>query len=118
MSESTAIVAYASNVGVMPVGVGLGEEALVLGVVDRLGLVDQHDRDVVAHLVATLEAGVVERRFVFEVQERSLVLGAREDLQQLRVERHRHSLSVSPRDEREDFGRVRVARGAVGALRG
>src|SRR6476620_1582657 len=39
---------------------GLGLEARRLGVVDRLGLVDQHDRDVVAYCVAALQARVVE----------------------------------------------------------
>ena len=38
----------ASNVGSMPVGLGLGQQPVVLGVVDRLGLVDQHDGDAVA----------------------------------------------------------------------
>ena len=33
----------------------------MLGVVDGLGLVDEHDRDVVTHGVATLQARVVER---------------------------------------------------------
>src|SRR6478609_9425309 len=33
-------------------GLGLGHEAVVLGGLDRGGLVDQHDRDVVTHLVA------------------------------------------------------------------
>src|SRR5215213_798878 len=34
---------------------GLGFEASRLGVVDRLGLVDQHDRDVVAHHVTPFQ---------------------------------------------------------------
>src|SRR5690349_18280060 len=33
--------------GLDAVGFGLGDQAIVLGVVDGLGLVDQHDRDVV-----------------------------------------------------------------------
>src|SRR4051812_18149052 len=36
-------------------GGGLGHEPVVLGVVDGLGLVDEHHRDVVADGVATLE---------------------------------------------------------------
>ena len=75
----------------MPSASALAEQARVLGVVDRLGLVDQHDRDVVADRVAALEARVVERRLVLEVEQRALVLRAREDLEQLRVERHRGS---------------------------
>ena len=46
----------------MPVGLGLRDQALVLGVVDGLGLVDQHDRDVVAHRVAALQPRVVRAR--------------------------------------------------------
>ena len=45
----------------MPWALGLGEQPLVLGVVDRLGLVDEHDRDVVLDGVAALQARVVER---------------------------------------------------------
>src|SRR5262249_32404758 len=48
---------------------GLVGEALVLGVVDRLCFVDQHDRDVVLHPVTPLEPRVVERRFVLEVEQ-------------------------------------------------
>ena len=40
--------AYAAKVGWMPSASALASEARVLGVVDRLRLVDQHDRDVVA----------------------------------------------------------------------
>src|SRR3546814_13916706 len=67
----------------------LGQEALVLGVVDRLGLVDQHDRYVVTDGVAALQARVVERVLVLEVQERALVVRAGQDLEELGVEGHR-----------------------------
>ena len=60
----------------------------VFGVVDGLGFVDEHDRDVVLHEVAPLQPRVVERVLVGEVQQRALVLGAGEDLEQFRVERH------------------------------
>src|SRR5690606_31597517 len=70
------------------VGLRLGDEALVLLVGDGLGLVDQHDRDVVADGVAPLQPRVVEALLVGEVEERALVLGTGEDLEQLRVERH------------------------------
>jgi hypothetical protein len=60
----------------------------VLGVIDRGGLVDQHDGDVVADLVPALEAGVVERLLRFEVQQRALVLRARQDFEELGVEGH------------------------------
>src|SRR6185437_7964159 len=67
----------------------LGHQPLVLGVVDGGRLVDEHDRDVVLHVVTPLEPRVVERRFVREVEERPLVLGAREDLEQFRIKGHR-----------------------------
>src|SRR5437588_5048389 len=41
--------------GLHALGLGLGHEALVLGVGDGLGLVDEHDRDVVADRVAALQ---------------------------------------------------------------
>src|SRR5919106_469008 len=69
--------------------VGLGEQPVVLGVVDGLGLVDQHDRDVLTDGVAPLQAGVVERVLVGEVEQRPLVLGAGQDREELRVECHR-----------------------------
>ena len=72
----------------MPCALGLGEEPVVLGVVDGLGLVDQHDRDVVLDGVAALEAGVVEGVLVLEVEQGALVVGAGEDLEQLGVEGH------------------------------
>ena len=55
----TAIVA--GERGLDAVGLGLGEQPLVLRVVDGLGLVDQHDRDVVAHRVPPLQPRVVQR---------------------------------------------------------
>ena len=70
------------------VGLGLGQQPLVLGVVDRLGLVDEHDGDPVPDRVAALGAGVVERVLVGEVEERAPVGGAGQDLQQAGVERH------------------------------
>src|SRR5437879_6430743 len=65
------------------VGLGLAQEPLVLGVVDGLRLVDEHHGDVVLDRVAPLEPGVVERVLVLEVEERALVLGTGEDLEQL-----------------------------------
>ena len=91
-------------------GLGLGQQPLVLGVVDRLGLVDQHDRDVVLDRVATLQAGVVERVLALEVEERTLVLGAGEDVEQLRG-RGPSGSSPGCGDEGEDLGDVRVALG-------
>ena len=51
-------------------------------------LVDQHDRDAVPHRVAAVEPGVVEQVLVGEVQERALVLGTGQHIDQERVERH------------------------------
>ena len=48
--------------------------------------------------VAALEARVVQRVLVGEVEQRALVLGAREDLEQLRVERHASTLLRSGQD--------------------
>jgi len=47
-------------------GLGLGEETGMLGVVDRLGLVDQHDRDVVTHRVPTADTAKVTARLLAE----------------------------------------------------
>jgi hypothetical protein len=67
-------------------GGGLVEESLVLGVVHGLGLVDQHDRDVVLDRVPALEPRVVERVLALEVQQRALVLRARQDVEELRIQ--------------------------------
>src|SRR6478672_2555920 len=69
-------------------GVRECHQALVLGVAHRLRLVHQHDRDVVPDRVATLEARVVQRALALEVEERALVVRARQDLEQLRCEGH------------------------------
>ena len=101
----------------------LATSRVVLGVVDGLGLVDQHDRDVVAHRVAPLQPRVVERRLVLEVEQRALVLRAREDLEQLRVERHAWLLlgafevgDYVPRTSASTSAVRVVARGAVGGF--
>ena len=67
----------------------------MLGVVDSLGFVDEHDRDVVSHGVAALEARVVQGALVLEVEERALVLGAGEDLEQLCIQGHDFSFGFS-----------------------
>src|SRR3954452_17529981 len=68
------------------VGLGLRHQTAVFGVVDRLGLVDEHDRDVVLDGVLALQARVVQHLFALEVQEGAFVLRASEDVQQLGVE--------------------------------
>src|SRR2546423_173402 len=55
------------------IGIGLGQQTLMLGVVDRLGFVDQHHRNVIPDGVTPLQPGVVKAVFVLEVQERALV---------------------------------------------
>src|SRR5262245_26031068 len=55
-------------------GRDLGHDALVLGGVDRLGLVDQHHRDVVTDEVLASEAGVVQEVLVQHVVEGPFVL--------------------------------------------
>src|SRR5438552_4525457 len=72
--------------GLDALGLGLGQEATVLVVAHRLGLVDEHDGDVVLDGVPALQARVVEGLLVLEVDQRALVLGAGEDLEHLRVE--------------------------------
>ena len=96
-------------------GSALGHDPVVLGVVDRLGLVDEHDRDVVLDPVAPVQARVVERVLVLEVEQRPLVLGAGEDLQQLRVEGHVGSVLL---DQGGEFGDVGVDLGGRRAPRG
>ena len=91
---------------------------VVFGIVDGLGLVDQHDRDVVLDAVAPLQPRVVQRALVGEVQQRALVFGTGEDLQQLRVQRHGEGLLfrsqlIAPH-EREHFCGVSFARCDVG----
>src|SRR4051812_3687003 len=104
---------------------GRGHEPLVLRVAHGLGLVDEHDRDVVADRVAPLQPGVVERLLVGEVEQRALVLGTGQDLHELRVERH--DVSFSPRlgsrprsglgaDEGEHLFGVSIARDGVRRL--
>src|SRR5205807_2278772 len=66
-----------------PFRFGFGEQPGVLVVADALGLVDEHDRDVVLDEIAPLEARVVQRVLVGEVQQRALVLRTGEDLEQL-----------------------------------
>src|SRR5215211_5586479 len=78
-----------------PLGLRLAHQPAVLGVVDGLRLVDQHDRDVVAHGVAALEARVVQRALVLEIEERALVLGTGEDLEQLGVQSHYISFGLA-----------------------
>jgi len=57
----------------------------VLGVVDRLGFIHQHHRDVVTDGIAPLEAGVVEARLVLEVEKRAFVLRTSEYLEKLGI---------------------------------
>src|SRR6478735_2836665 len=63
-------------------------QPLVLGIVDDRRLVDQHHRDVVADVVAATKTRVVEDRLALEVVQRALVVGAREDFEQLGRQRH------------------------------
>src|SRR5581483_11490681 len=71
-----------------PVGLRLVQKAIVLGIGDRLGLVDEHDRDVVADGVPPVQPRVVQGVLVDEIQQRTLVLRARQDRKQLGVECH------------------------------
>src|SRR5260370_374786 len=85
-------------------GVGLGSQPVVFGVADGLRFVDEHDRDVVADGVAALEPRVVQRRFVGEVQQRPLVLGAGQDVEQFRVEGHGRQSAAWPMRSRTSAG--------------
>src|SRR4051812_5494268 len=55
---------------------------------ERRGFVDQHDRDVVAHRIAQAVDGAHEGGLGLPVLELPLALGADEDRQELRRERH------------------------------
>ena len=136
--DSRTPATYASNVGWMPSASALAIRRGVLGVVDGLGLVDEHDRDVVTDGVPALQARVVQGRLRLEVEERSLVLRASEDLEELRVERHgsglppgapppvandgetnvdrRRGVSLPRRGQREHFGSVTSTRFVVRGL--
>src|SRR5690606_2665522 len=86
-SESFTICSGAQG-GAHTFGFGLGREPGVLGVVDGGGLLHEHHRDVVSDVVATLQARVVEGLLRLEVEQRTLVLRAGEDVEELRVEGH------------------------------
>src|SRR5680860_765150 len=100
------------------VGFGFGQEPLVLGVAHGLRLVDEHDRDVVPHRVTAMQPRVVQRVLVGEVEQRALVLGAGEDLEQLGVECHVGSAPgrVSATHEREHLSGARLACGTIGGF--
>ena len=96
--------------GASPSSLDLGHDSPVFCVVDRLGLVDQHHRDVVADRVATLQARVVERVLVGEVVQRPLVLRAGEDLEQRRGSNAMSGTPSSGGEQGEHLGHVAVAR--------
>src|SRR5438477_12274075 len=75
-------------------GLDLAHDAVVLVARDGDGFVDEHDGDAVAHVVAQLEARVVERVLVDEVIQRTLVLRAGKDLEQTWIEAHRQLLWI------------------------
>src|SRR5689334_7047604 len=60
---------------------------------ERRRLIDEHDRDVVAHRVGEAACRAHERRFLLAVLERPLALRADQDRQQLWSETHRDFLS-------------------------
>ena len=76
-----------------------GHQTIVFAVVDGRRLVDQHHRDVVADLVAAMQTRVVQDRLGLEVVQRTLVVGAGEDLEQFgrRAPCGVHSASVGLR---------------------
>jgi hypothetical protein len=60
----------------------------VLSVVYVFGILDEHVRDAIFDQVAAAEARIVESVLVGEVQQRSFILGAGEDLDEQRVKGH------------------------------
>ena len=101
--SSSESVGHCSNVGLMPSLSAFFVSRACSGVVDGLGVVDEQIGDVaVEHAVPPVQSRVVQRLFVGEVQERALVLRAREDLEQFRVERHGAQTSG---DARRSLGR-------------
>jgi len=57
----------------------------VLGVVDCLGFVDQHHRNIVTDGITPLEPGVVEARLVLEVEKGAFVFRTGEYLEKLGI---------------------------------
>jgi hypothetical protein len=76
------------KIGFDAIGGGLGHQPIVLGVAHVLGVFDEHVRDPIFDQVPAVEARIVETVLVSEVQERSFVLRAGEDLDEQRVKRH------------------------------
>ena len=76
------------EIGLHAVGGSLCHQPLVLGVVNVLGVLDEHVRDAIFDEVPTSQARVVEGILVSEVQERPFVLRAGEDLDEQRVKGH------------------------------
>src|SRR5437870_2572212 len=78
--ESSTVISDHLERGTDALGLRLRQQSLVLRIVGRRRLVDEHHRDVVADLVLALEPRVVERLLVLEVEQRPLVLRAGQDL--------------------------------------
>jgi hypothetical protein len=76
--------------------------SIVLGSINSVGFIDQHHGNTVAYVVAACEARVVKRILVFEVIQRTLVFGARQDLEQLGIQSHALSVGDIHRKERHD----------------
>ena len=58
----------------------------MLSIRDMVGFVDEHHWNVVAHRITQLQPRVVERAFVGQIEQRTLVLRASEDFEQALVE--------------------------------
>jgi len=76
------------EIGLDAVGGCLGYQPFVLGVGYVLGVLDEHVRDAIFNQVPAAQARIVESILVSEVQERSFVLRAGEDLDEQRVKGH------------------------------
>ena len=84
-----------SEVGLHAIALGEREQTLVLSRISGLGLFDEHLRNVVLDAVLPLQARVVEHLFGREEQQRTLVFGARENLEELGVEREKLTAEAS-----------------------
>ncbi len=85
----------------------------MFGVVERLCLVDQHDRDVIHDRVPETQPWVIEALFGLEVEKRALVTRASQDLEQLWCECHPLNL---PDHVASNLGHAAIDFGIVGGF--
>jgi len=91
-------------------GGDFAHDARMLGVAHRGGFIDQHHGNTVTHVIATLQARVVQRILVGDEIQRTFVLRARKNRQQSGVnDAHRPNATSSGRDELQQCCHMGVA---------